>query len=152
MPRTAQLATFIAMVLSVLGAVHWSVWVRLVVDPAPPAALRRGLTLALIVLFLGIPLTFYFARLRDLAARRFLTMPGYVWLGAVFILLVLIVSTDLVRLTGAAVERLVADVPPSDPEPSHSSGVARPWRRSGRGSGPWSWPTCAFVSIACRKR
>src|SRR5260221_2832317 len=116
MPRTAQLATFIAMVLSVLGAVHWSVWVRLVVDPAPPAAVRRGLTLALIVLFLGIPITFYFARLRDLAARRFRTMPGYVWLGAVFILLVLIVGTDLVRLTGAAVERLVADVPPSDPE------------------------------------
>lgn len=115
MPRAAQLATFIGIALSVLLAVHWYVWLRLVVDPSPAPGLRRLLTGAFVVLFLTIPMAFYVARVRDLAERRLLAMPGYVWMGVVFILFMLLLGTDIVRIAGAIVQRLVSDVPPDDP-------------------------------------
>src|SRR5882672_513031 len=115
MTRAAQLATFLGIALTVLAAVHWYVWMRLVGETAPAPGLRRVLTSAFVVLFLTIPVAFYVARVRDLAERRLLAMPGYVWLGVVFILFMLLVSADIVRIAGAIVQRLLSDVPPDDP-------------------------------------
>jgi len=115
MTRGAQIATFIGIALSVLAAVHWYVWVRLVADPSPPLGLRRLLTAGFVFMFLAIPATFYVSRARVIGPRRLLAMPGYVWLGVVFIFFMLLAGTDVVRLVGALVQRLVAEVPPSDP-------------------------------------
>jgi predicted MPP superfamily phosphohydrolase len=115
MTRAVQLATFIGIALTVLAAVHWYVWLRLVVAPEPAPGLRRMLTAAFVVLFLTIPVSFYVARVRDLAERRLLAMPGYVWLGVVFILFMLLLGADIVRIAGAIVQRVVSDVPPDDP-------------------------------------
>ncbi|HEX4338967.1 MAG TPA: metallophosphoesterase [Polyangiaceae bacterium] len=115
MNQSARLAIFIGIVMSILGAVHFYVWRRLVVDPAPPAALRGVLTGVFIALYLAIPATFYVSRARDIGARRLLSLPGYVWMGVVFILLMLLVGTDVIRLVGGLVQRLVAEVPPADP-------------------------------------
>jgi predicted MPP superfamily phosphohydrolase len=116
MPRTLQLATFLAIVLSVMGVLHWYVWTRLVVDPAPPPGLRRALTLAMAMLFATIPLAFYAARAANFPARRLATIPGYVWLGVLFLLFAAVASVDVVRALGALLQRLAADLPPDDPE------------------------------------
>jgi predicted MPP superfamily phosphohydrolase len=116
MPRAASLAIFISIALSIAGLVHWYVWLRLVSAPALPLPYRRGLTAAFVLLFGLIPLTFYFSRVGDLATRRLTTFPGYVWMGLVFILFTLVAGVDVVRLIGFVVQRLVADVPPADPE------------------------------------
>jgi uncharacterized protein len=116
MPRAAQLAAFIAIALSVVGVLHWYVWTRLVADPALPAGLRRALSGTMLVLFACIPLAFYSARASDLHMRRLGTLPGYIWLGVLFLLFSAVASIDVVRTIGALLERLAADVPPSDPE------------------------------------
>lgn len=115
MTRAAQLATFIGIVLGLLAAVHFYVWLRLVADPAPPPVVRRLLTGGLVALYLAIPATFYVSRARGIGARRLLAMPGYVWMGVVFILFMLFAGVDVVRLVGAALQRLVGEAPPSDP-------------------------------------
>ena len=116
MTRAVQLATFLSIALGILGAVHWYVWLRLVADPAPPPVVRHVLTAAFVGLYLAIPGTFYVSRARDVAFRRLLAMPGYLWLGVVFILFTLLAGTDVVRLIGSLLERLLGETPPSDPE------------------------------------
>jgi hypothetical protein len=116
MPRAAQLATFVAIALSVMACVHWYVWARLVLDPAPPPGLRRALTVAFVLLFASLPLTFYLSRAGDPATRRLATMPGFIWMGLLFILFTLLAGTDLVRLVGGLIQRLVGDLPPDDSE------------------------------------
>jgi predicted MPP superfamily phosphohydrolase len=91
-------------------------WVRLVSDPAPAAGLRRVLSAAFVALFLSIPFAFYASRLGGSTARKLGALPGYVWIGTLFILFMLAVSLDVVRLVGAFIERIVGEVPPADPE------------------------------------
>jgi predicted MPP superfamily phosphohydrolase len=116
MSRAAQLAAFIAIALSIVALLHWYVWTRLVADLALPPGLRRALTLLVLVLFACIPLAFYAARAPDFQSRRLATLPGYVWLGVLFILFSAVASIDVVRIVGSLLQRLAADVPPSDPE------------------------------------
>jgi predicted MPP superfamily phosphohydrolase len=116
MPRAAQFASFFAIVLSIMALLHFYVWTRLVVDPAPPPGIRRALSLGMVVLFATIPLAFYATRAPDVSARRLLSFPGYVWLGVLFLLFSALASIDVVRGVGALIQRLVGDVPPADPE------------------------------------
>lgn len=116
MSRTASFAIFIGVFLSILGVVHWYLWVRLVADPGLPVAARRSLTAAIVALYASIPLTFYLGRVGDITTRRIVTMPGYLWLGVLFILFALVGTLDLVRGAGWLLERLVQDLPPTDPE------------------------------------
>jgi predicted MPP superfamily phosphohydrolase len=116
MPRAASFALFFGIALSVVGAVHWYLWLRLVHAPDWPMGVRRGLTAAIVALYLIIPLGFYLVRASDSPLKRFVTLPAYVWLGTLFILFTLVVGVDLVRALGAVVQRLVSDVPPEDPE------------------------------------
>jgi predicted MPP superfamily phosphohydrolase len=115
MTRAAQLATFIGIALGLLGAIHFYVWLRLVADPVPPPVVRRLLTGAFVALYLAIPATFYVSRARGVGARRLLAMPGYVWMGIVFILFMLLASVDVVRLLGAAWQRVAGEAAPGDP-------------------------------------
>jgi predicted MPP superfamily phosphohydrolase len=121
MSRRARLGTFIAIALSILGVVHGYLWLRLVWDPSLPRSAFWVLTAALAGLFLAIPATFYVAR-RDHGVRRLVALTGYIWMGTAFILLVLLASTDAVRLVGAVVSRLVGDAPADD---GHRVAVAR---------------------------
>ncbi|HVU01527.1 MAG TPA: metallophosphoesterase [Polyangiaceae bacterium] len=114
MSRTGQFLTFVGIVLAVMGLVHFYVWARLVEAPAPPPAVKRTLTALFVLLFLTIPLSFYATR-GDVAARRWLALPGYVWLGALFLLFATVLAVDVVRVAGALVQRLVSDLPPEDP-------------------------------------
>src|SRR5437868_12585448 len=102
MPRAAQLATFIGIALGLLAAIHFYVWLRLVADPAPPPVVRRLLSAGFVALYFAIPATFYVGRARGIGARRLLAMPGYVWMGVVFLLFTLFAGVDVIRLVGAA--------------------------------------------------
>jgi len=115
MTRAAQLATFIGIALGLLAAIHFYVWFHLVAEPAPPPVVRHLLSGAFVALYLCIPATFYVSRARDVRARRWLALPGYVWMGSVFILFTLFASIDVVRLAAAVLQRLAGEVPPSDP-------------------------------------
>jgi predicted MPP superfamily phosphohydrolase len=116
MPRAASFALFFAIALSILGAVHWYVWLRLVQSPEWALGLRRTLTGAMVLLYLSIPAGMFLVRASDSPLKRFVTLPAYLWMGTLFILFTLVAGVDVVRLAGSIVQRLVSDVPPQDPE------------------------------------
>jgi hypothetical protein len=103
---------FIAVAVGLLGGIHYYLWARLVRDPrwGGPWGTVGGTLLAL--LLVSVPLSLILGRgPGDL--RRGLVWTGYIWLGVMFLLLTVIVSTDLLRLL-AAVGRRVAAAPPID--------------------------------------
>jgi predicted MPP superfamily phosphohydrolase len=116
MSRGASFFIFIGIALSIVGLAHYYLWVRLVSDPGWPPATRTVLTLLLVLLYLSIPMTFYLGRVGDIHARRLLMLPAFGWLGILWILLALVSTVDVARGIGALIQRLVADVPPADPE------------------------------------
>jgi predicted MPP superfamily phosphohydrolase len=103
---------FIAVAVGLLGGIHYYLWARLVRDPrwGAPWGAVGGTLLAL--LLVSVPASLILGRGQgDL--RRGLAWAGYVWLGIMFLLLVVIASTDLGRLL-AAIGRRVAAAPPVD--------------------------------------
>jgi predicted MPP superfamily phosphohydrolase len=103
---------FIAIAVGLLGGIHYYLWARLVRDPrwGAPWTTAGGTLLAL--LLISVPLSLILGRgPGDL--RRGLVWTGYVWLGVMFLLLTVIVSTDVLRLLAAAGRR-VAAAPPID--------------------------------------
>lgn len=83
--------------MSVLGAAHYYVWARLVRDSMLPRAGYIALTLCLILLWLSIPLNFVLGRRSARPLAAILVWGGYVWLGALFLLLVSVAGLDLLR-------------------------------------------------------
>lgn len=105
MSRAASFATFLSIVLSVLGAAHYYVWARLVRDVALAPGLQIALTALVVALFVSLPVTLWAGRSwsRD-RARPFLLV-GYGWMGVLLLLLALLGLADglraLLALTGA---------------------------------------------------
>ena len=102
--RAASFALFITLALSVLGAAHYYVWARLVRAPAWPDPLERGLSIALLLLFLGLPLTFWLVRSLPREQSRWVAYAGFSWMGVLFYLVVTLAATD----TGLVVYELAA--------------------------------------------
>jgi len=119
-PRLLSFALFLAVMLAVLGGMHWYLWARLVRDPALPEPWRRVATIALVVAAAAIPLSLFLARLAERPLARVVPIAAFVWLGTAFLLFCALLAIDALRLAtfGAAwvADRVrgIAD-PPSDP-------------------------------------
>jgi len=87
----------LAIAMTVLGTAHYYVWARLVRAPRLPEALFVALSVMFVLLWLSIPLTLVFGRRLSTRRTAFLVWPGYVWLGALFLLLVATLAGDVVR-------------------------------------------------------
>jgi predicted MPP superfamily phosphohydrolase len=107
----SRIAVFLLIVVGVIGGIHTYIWFRLVRDTALPQPWRLVATIALAVLALSIPASFFLRRgLGERAIADLIYWPAMVWLGVMFILLVVLVATDLVRLVLA-----IVGARPSDP-------------------------------------
>lgn len=107
---------FFAVALSLIGAVHYYIWARLVRDMALPLWAHRGLTLLVLALCLSIPLTFWFGRRLPLDSTRPLMLLAFGWLGMVFLLLVVLGMSELLRAGIGVWARFASDLPPDDPQ------------------------------------
>ncbi len=120
MSRSWQFAFFFAVLLAVLGGMHWYLWVRLVRDPQLADPWRRGLALAIALAGLSIPVGFYLER-RLPGLPRAVPMAIFGWLGLAFLLVSALATADAVRWSAAGLAwlweslRRVPD-PPADPE------------------------------------
>ena len=114
MPRLLSFALFFTIMVAVVGAAHYYVWARLVRDLALPPAWHRGLTAALVFLFLLVPLSFFLRR-TGAAWTVPLVWVSSVWLGLLFLFLLVLGSADAGRGVWALGSKL-ASSPPSDPE------------------------------------
>jgi predicted MPP superfamily phosphohydrolase len=114
--RALSFGLFLAIAISVLGGMHWYLWMRLVRDPGLGDPWRRILSVTLIVLTFSVPLGMLALRLAPRPLDRLIPAVAFTWLGVGFLLFVSILALDLARL---AVEgaTLLADYLRARPEP-----------------------------------
>ncbi len=110
----SRVFAFIAIAVSLLAGIHYYLWARLIRDPrwAAPWVTVGGTLLSLLAA--SIPLSLFLGR-GDGGYRRGFVWGGYVWLGVMFLLFTVVLSTDLLRLL-AAIARRVAVAQPLDPQ------------------------------------
>jgi uncharacterized protein len=89
--------TFFAVVILVLGGLHYYIWARLVRDTRLPQPWGAVLLAGLVVLAAGLPLMRLVIR-RWPEAARILGWPFYTWLGVSMLLFFLLLGTDVARL------------------------------------------------------
>jgi predicted MPP superfamily phosphohydrolase len=93
----SRVVVFVAVVLTIAIAVHCYLWTRLVRAPGLPAPWGPLATAALCVLAAAMPAALFVGR-RFPEAGRLLAWPAFIWMGLMFLLLVSLVGTDIVRL------------------------------------------------------
>lgn len=100
--------------LTVVGAAHYYVWLRLVRDAHLPSRVHQSLTLLLIGLYLTLPLTFLTFRSLSPGAAKPLFLIAFGWLGLILFLVSLLLVGDAVRFVIALGNRAL-DAAPADP-------------------------------------
>jgi predicted MPP superfamily phosphohydrolase len=115
MPRLLSFALFFTIMVSLVGGAHYYVWSRLVRDPALPATLTRGLTYALVFLFIAIPGTLFLRRSAFGGAVEPLVWLAMTWLGLLLFLVLALGVADLGRGVWE-LARSLSDSAPLDPE------------------------------------
>jgi predicted MPP superfamily phosphohydrolase len=99
-----RMAVFLLIVGSLDALLHRYVWARLVRDPQLPQPWARVATIALVVLGLLIIVAMPLGRLLPRSVMTPLAFAAFTWLGVLFILVVLLLVGDVVRLVEAARE------------------------------------------------
>jgi len=98
MSRAAVMTIFLSVVVTVVSGLHYYFWTRLVRDPGFHAPVRQVLTLLLALLAISLPLSFLLSRTLSPRLNSVITFPIFIWMGLMFLLFVLLLSVDLVRL------------------------------------------------------
>jgi predicted MPP superfamily phosphohydrolase len=97
MPRWSLFLIFFTIAVTVVTAVHYYIYRRLVVSPALPMPWATITRFTLIALAASIPLSFLVARLLDTKVSRYVLFPVYVWMGLMLMFFFLLLSLELVR-------------------------------------------------------
>lgn len=92
---------FLLVAMSVVGAAHLYVWLRLVHDPALSPPWTALASTFLFLAWLSIPLALSWGRRLPLPWATIVAWPGYAWLGAIFLLLVAVLAVDVARALAA---------------------------------------------------
>ena len=101
---------FIGVVLGVLGAIHYYLWIRLARDPQWPAPWNTVIGWFFVVAAVGMPAAAIIARGRGhTVAGQIAVWPAFVWLGAMFLLFAAVLVTDVGRLLVAIARRISAN-------------------------------------------
>src|SRR4051794_11321424 len=88
---------FLLVAMSIVGAAHLYVWLRLVQAPAWPTPWAALASAFLLLAWASIPLTLNFGRRLSPPWQGIVAWAGYSWLGSIFLLLVSVVAVDLTR-------------------------------------------------------
>ncbi|HSU38958.1 MAG TPA: metallophosphoesterase [Polyangiaceae bacterium] len=114
MPRLLSFALFFSVMLTLVGAVHYYIWARLVRDTMLPPPWQRVATAAIVAMYVLVPLSF-FARRVGASFAVPLVWIASVWMGFLLLFLVVLAAGDLLRGSLALAGKLGA-LPPADPE------------------------------------
>ncbi len=108
----SRFLAFIAVALGLLGGIHYYLWRRLVRDPGWRAPWPTAGSIGLVVLALSVVASMILGRGHG-EIRKAFAWPGYVWLGAMFLFLIMLAGADLLRLTAALARRGMRAGPPA---------------------------------------
>lgn len=89
-------AIFLTLALGLVAGIHYYFWTRLIRDPGLAGAARTLATTLLVLLGLSIPVALIVGRMVP-PVGRILQWPAFVWLGAMFVLFVVLAGADIVR-------------------------------------------------------
>lgn len=92
-----RILVFLLVVFGLAFAIHYYLWARLVRDPALPDPLRQLATGALVILGLSIPSSMLVWRILPRAYAIPIAWFGYVWMGVMFVTLVVLWGGELTR-------------------------------------------------------
>ncbi|MFO8070717.1 MAG: metallophosphoesterase [Polyangia bacterium] len=123
MERVLHMAVFLLIGSSILAAIHYYLWRRLVRDTALNRPWRKIATGILIGLAVSVPFGMAISREAPFQVGRWISLVPYSWLGAMLLLLTLLLAADLLRLAWAAARRLRASK--RDPDPTRRLALAR---------------------------
>jgi predicted MPP superfamily phosphohydrolase len=98
MSRPLNFFIFISAGLSILLALHYYFWRRLVRDTQLARPWRAIATIGLVLAGLSIPTTLFFLRGSSSGALRPLLWASLIWMGSVLLMFVALLSTDAIRL------------------------------------------------------
>lgn len=104
MTRVVALTAFVTLACAIVGGLHYYFWLRLVRDTQLQGVTRQIATWAIVLLAALIVATFA-GRLVPRVGRA-IAWPGFIWMGAMFLLLVSLLGGDLARLAAGVVARL----------------------------------------------
>jgi predicted MPP superfamily phosphohydrolase len=88
---------FLLIAMSIVGAAHLYVWLRLVYDPAWPLSWTLLASAFLLLAWASIPLTLNWGRRLSPPWQGIVAWAGYSWLGSIFLLLVSVAAVDAAR-------------------------------------------------------
>ena len=110
MPSIMQVVFFV-FAFAVLGGWHYYLWARFVRDLQPAERWLRAGKSVFCVLAIAVPFTMIAGRFLDVDVLRPAFVFGFVWLGLSFILVMLLLIVDIVRLAEWGVRRLTRSKP-----------------------------------------
>lgn len=98
----------ISVFFSIVGGVHYYIWMRIVRDAHLSAPWHQIATGAIILLGIALPLTFFFSGSLRFEISRIVTFAPYTWMGIMMLLFFAIVSVDMVKVGMFVYKKLVA--------------------------------------------
>lgn len=93
-----RIFVFLGVLLSILGGIHYFLWIRLGRDPMWPAGVSRVMAWALFGLGLTIPIGLFASRGLPRATAAPFAWVAYTWMGVMFVLFLTLLPMELVRL------------------------------------------------------
>ena len=122
MPRLLPFLIFLAVALTLVGGMHYYIWVRFVRDLHLPHPWVRILTVAIIAAAIAMPATLFAVRLLPSGAVRPAIWIAFIWMGVAFLLVAFLGIADAGRLVVFVIARVRG---PSDPDPARRLLLAR---------------------------
>jgi predicted MPP superfamily phosphohydrolase len=111
MSRPLQFAIFFSIMISLVAGLHYYFWARLVRDTALAAPWRTIATLVIAGLAIALPASIIGSRLAPAHVAGYFAYPAFVWMGAMFLLFCVLLGSDVLRVGGTLVARLVSGTP-----------------------------------------
>jgi predicted MPP superfamily phosphohydrolase len=105
LPRAATFAIFVTIACAIVGGVHFYFWARLVRDTQLAGWARTAGTVLFTTLATLVVSSVMLRRLWP-GIGRVLAWPGFIWIGAMFILLVILLSVDLLHVVGVLTSKV----------------------------------------------
>jgi predicted MPP superfamily phosphohydrolase len=98
MPRLTSMAPFFVLALSIVAAIHYYLWVRLVRGLFLPPWPHRILSVLVMALAVSIPASFWLGHAIPSGRGRAVLLALYCWIGFMLLLVALLVATEPLRL------------------------------------------------------
>jgi len=106
----SRVVIFIAVVLLIIGGIHYYLWTRLVRDTHLPPPWPVLATAAIVLLASGMPIAVTLVR-RHATSASLVVWPAYLWMGLMFLLFVGLATVDAGRLLVWLARRTAGAVP-----------------------------------------